>query len=104
MSFAISAAARLDIGHLATQALDTPTGLLDKVALNPQPLPPKEAGALASGALSSMGDDIDPCGTVPRRPPNFPPPPRPPWAERFAGLPDLLPAVAHLAGDMGRIR
>ena len=45
--------------------------VLDRVALNPQPLPPKESlgGSLASEVLDDW------CGTVPKR---FPPPPTPP--------------------------
>ena len=45
--------------------------ILDRIALNPQPLPPKESfgGSLASEVLDDW------CGTVPKR---FPPPPTPP--------------------------
>jgi hypothetical protein len=45
--------------------------ILDQVALNPQPLPPKASfgGSLASEVLDDW------CGTVPKR---FPPPPTPP--------------------------
>lgn len=48
--------------------------LLEKLGLNPQPLPPKEAGG---GLLQSLADGFnldDWCGTVPKR---FPPPPPP---------------------------
>lgn len=55
--------------------------LLDKVALNPQPLPPKDVGAaFASGKLAAY-DDGDWCGTVPHKLPHFPPPPPGPWAD-----------------------
>jgi hypothetical protein len=45
--------------------------ILERIALNPQPLPPKESfgGSLASEVLDDW------CGTVPKR---FPPPPTPP--------------------------
>jgi len=45
--------------------------ILERIALNPQPLPPKESfgGSLASAVLDDW------CGTVPKR---FPPPPTPP--------------------------
>ena len=49
--------------------------LLERIGLNPQPLPPKEA---AGGLLQSLinGFDVDDwCGTVPK---HFPPPPPPP--------------------------
>jgi hypothetical protein len=54
--------------------------LLDQVALNPQPLPPKEAiGAVLHGAKTAAYDDGGWCGTVPRPLP-FPPLPPGPWA------------------------
>ena len=56
--------------------------LLDKVALNPQPLPPKEGGAGFGDGKLAASDDGDWCGTVPHKLPHFPPPPPPgPWAD-----------------------
>lgn len=57
--------------------------LLDKVALNPQPLPPKETiGAVLDGGKSAAYDDGGWCGTVPHKLPHFPPPPpQGPWAD-----------------------
>lgn len=107
MSFAITAAAsRLNAELLAKPPVDpSPTAyvssVLDKVALNPQPLPPKAFGDLlglapifhrfdavalnpqplpprsATLVASRLLDD-DWCGTVPKRLP-VPPPPEP-WA------------------------
>ncbi len=51
--------------------------LLDKVALNPQPLPPTSSG----GGKPAAFDDVEWCGTVPRKLPPFPPPPPGPWAD-----------------------
>lgn len=49
------------------------SGLLDKIGLNPQPLPPTQlAGSLLSGA-SKFADEF--CGTVPHKLPGFPPTP-----------------------------
>lgn len=48
---------------------------LDKVALNPQPLPPREA-AVSASAGQVMDDEQ--CGSVPRQVFHWPPPP-PPW-------------------------
>jgi len=115
MSFALtSAAPQLNAQNFASLALgalnslQTPgqsplsaiTGLLDKIALNPQPLPPKALGlnqlldpsaALAinpqplppgggeHGGFSSLADDW--CGTVPHVLPHFPPNPPGPWAD-----------------------
>jgi hypothetical protein len=45
------------------------SGLLEKMGLNPQPLPPKEIAGAALGAASKFADEF--CGTVPRGP--FPP-------------------------------
>lgn len=50
------------------------SSLLDKVALNPQPLPPKDVGALFAGGKLAAYDDGDWCGTVPHKVPQFPPP------------------------------
>jgi hypothetical protein len=60
-----------DPGHTP---IPDPRGLLDKLALNPQPLPPRSGGSMLS-------DDF--CGTVPRWIHRFPPPPPPPV---FTGL------------------
>ena len=51
--------------------------LLEKLGLNPQPLPPKEAmvGGLDKAFGGALSLDDDWCGTVPKR---FPPPPPPP--------------------------
>ncbi|MEO7245240.1 MAG: hypothetical protein ABIX12_08850 [Rubrivivax sp.] len=64
----------------------TTASMLDRVALNPQPLPPKETsiGASLAGRLSAY-DDGDWCGTVVRKLPHFPPPPPGPWADLVAG-------------------
>jgi hypothetical protein len=63
--------------------------LLDAVALNPQPLPPKEvAGGLKGGGLASAFLD-DWCGTVPKKIPHFPPPPPGPWADLAAAATGL---------------
>ena len=51
---------------------------LEQVALNPQPLPPKELAGAAQ-QLGRAALDCDGCGTVPHKLPHFPPPP-PPWA------------------------
>lgn len=53
---------------IVSSAVQRAASLLDQVALNPQPLPPR------SSAL------MDWCGTVPKR---FPPPPPPPlpWTQ-----------------------
>jgi len=58
------------------------SGLLDKVALNPQPLPPRDSVARESMSLSQrLGQYLDEfCGTVPRR---LPPPPPPPFGNLF---------------------
>lgn len=56
-----------------------PASLLDKVALNPQPLPPRDSGL--GGGRTAAYDVVDWCGTVPRRLPPFPPPPPGPWAD-----------------------
>lgn len=56
--------------------------LLDRVALNPQPLPPKEGiGAMSAGGRITALADGDWCGTVPHKLPHFPPPPPGPWAD-----------------------
>ena len=55
--------------------------LLDRVSLNPQPLPPKDAGAVFAGGKVAAYDDGDWCGTVPHKLPHFPPPPPGPWAD-----------------------
>ena len=113
MSFAISAAtSRLNAELLArTPVESSPTAyvssILDKVALNPQPLPPKsfsdrlglapifhrfDAVALnpqplpprSATLVGSRLLDDDWCGTVPKRLP-VPPPPAP-WAEVLQSL------------------
>lgn len=58
-----------------------PVSLLDRVALNPQPLPPKHDGAELGRGKVAAWDDGGWCGTVPRRLPPFPPPPPGPWAD-----------------------
>jgi len=52
------------------------------VALNPQPLPPRDSVARESMSLSQrLGQYLDEfCGTVPRR---LPPPPPPPFGNLF---------------------
>ena len=50
--------------------------LLDRIALNPQPLPPRDAAREALPLSQRLGQFLDEfCGTVPRR---LPPPPPPP--------------------------
>ena len=62
------------LGHLVGS-------VLDKVALNPQPLPPHEGGALLSQS-AKFADEY--CGTVPHKVPHWPPPP-PEWSS-LAGI------------------
>ncbi len=64
--------------------------LLDKLALNPQPLPPRQeggasehAGGLQQGGHASMDDDW--CGTVPKHFPPLPPGPIGDLLSKFAG-------------------
>jgi hypothetical protein len=69
-----------------------PSTLLERIGLNPQPLPPKEvatAGGPAFGGRAASFDDGDWCGTVPRHFPPVPPLPGP-WG-------DLLTSVQSLA-------
>lgn len=73
------------------------TSALDKVALNPQPLPPKEAG-LSASAGHVMDDEQ--CGTVPRQVFHWPPPPLP-WTNSVSVA--LHPDVNGLVnGAVGR--
>jgi hypothetical protein len=72
------------------------TSRLAAAALNPQPLPPREAGA-AIQAGKALLDDF--CGTVPHK---LPPPPPPPFAEGL-GLPsNPLTSFAQLSAVLGR--
>jgi hypothetical protein len=61
--------------------------LLEKIGLNPQPLPPKaEGGALQHGASQSADGEVPRCGNEPWHL-HFPPPPPP--------LGDVFGAVSH---------
>jgi len=55
-------------------ALGSLRNRFDAVALNPQPLPPREAMSLAD-RIGMLADEW--CGTVPHRLPHLPPPPPP---------------------------
>ena len=83
----LSAASAEDVPLCATPTPGHPPiphglgALLDRVALNPQPLPPKEAGGAAINAGKAAAyDDGGWCGTVPHKLPHFPPTPGP-WAD-----------------------
>lgn len=91
----LSAAAALAPRLLSTEALRSP---LDAVALNPQPLPPKETAAAQS--LSPRALDDDWCGTVPKRFP--PPPPPPPWTEQIDQLVNLPQLNERFGAAIGR--
>lgn len=60
-------------------ALSLGSSVLDRVALNPQPLPPRE---VASGLRQSGNVMDEQCGSVPRWVHHLPPPPPLPWADR----------------------
>jgi len=80
------------IASIAARALPSIGSLLDRVALNPQPLPPREVAAAALQRL----DDY--CGTVPKR---FPVPPPPPFG---GGVLALHPQLDDLGGGALRLR
>lgn len=80
---ALGAAARVAQSLLPAPlaALSQPkSSLLDRVALNPQPLPPRDvaAGQSLAQRLGMYFDEF--CGTMPRR---LPPPPPPPLGGLF---------------------
>lgn len=88
------------IHQLTSDPASLVAGVLDKVGLNPQPLPPKYGSELIPqdraldpgklfgdlnlphlpGPIGGISKFLDDCGTVPRKFP-FPPPPPGPWAE-----------------------
>jgi len=72
-------------------------GVLDKVAINPQPLPPREAGM--SDSVGQVMDD-EQCGTVPRHVFHWPPPPTP-WTNSvsMAALPSDVSGLVNGAAD-----
>ena len=80
----LSGIAGSSIGHVLSQLpsaeaaaglLSPAAGLLEKLGLNPQPLPPKEAAVGMDKAFGGGAMNLDDwCGTVPKR---FPPPPPP---------------------------
>jgi hypothetical protein len=74
------------VGGLLSQAL---TSALDKVALNPQPLPPHDGGGLSASTRFTDGEG---CGNVPHKVPHWPPPP-PVWS----GLNDITTFVGAAA-------
>jgi len=69
-------------------------GRFDAVALNPQPLPPRDGNAAFHPASQIANDDW--CGTVPRKPPHNPPP-LSPWADRL-GLTLSHQVISALGG------
>jgi hypothetical protein len=69
----------------------------DTVALNPQPLPPKEGGGSALQGTSQFFDDW--CGTVPKR---FPPPPPPSWLDSIGPVDNQQALQVSLGVQVGR--
>jgi hypothetical protein len=67
--------------------LSPAVGLLEKLGLNPQPLPPKEAAIGMDKAFGGGAMNLDDwCGTVPKRFPPPPPPPLGPLAELMGSM------------------
>ena len=92
LSAAISAKASIDGDWCGTKPHPHPhfdlgsiVSLLDKIGLNPQPLPPKADGGFGQHATAAFSEDGPRCGNEPRHFP-FPTPGPNPLADLVGGL------------------